>query len=335
MIRQIILIFCISLFLYSCASWKDNSFILHNKNYDIDEAFLQSNEVISSLANASRKMHDIAWLIMRENRDYCPNARINAFGIMVSSNMELDSKMRDSFFAAAPINKNYKSNIRSDFAMIISVAKGSSAHKAGIEEGDILLSINEVAYNFSNYKNILKIAADNGYLKLSILRDNKEYNYTLKSEVICGYPVQPMISPIPNAYADGSKIFITIATLDFIKDDQELAFLIGHELAHNILHFNGKGLPEIDGMPLPLDDKPSIRDISDVFIFQSGAKEIEADMLGVEYVLRAGLKQDKAANYFRRLSIYMPILMNDSIFRMHPGNVKRAAKIEEKVKSMK
>ena len=150
-----------------------------------------------------------------------------------------------------------------------------------------------------------------------------------------GYPVQPMISPIPNAYADGSKIFITIATLDFIKDDQELAFLIGHELAHNILHFNGKGLPEIDGMPLPLDDKPSIRDISDVFIFQSGAKEIEADMLGVEYVLRAGLKQDKAANYFRRLSIYMPILMNDSIFRMHPGNVTRAAKIEEKVKSMK
>ena len=63
-------------------------FILHNKDYDIDEAFLQSNEVISSLANASRKMHDIAWLIMRENRDYCPNARINAFGIMVSSNME-------------------------------------------------------------------------------------------------------------------------------------------------------------------------------------------------------------------------------------------------------
>ena len=50
--------------------------------------------------------------------------------------------------------KNYKSNIRSDFAMIISVAKGSSAHKAGIEEGDIILSINEVAYNFSNYKNI-------------------------------------------------------------------------------------------------------------------------------------------------------------------------------------
>ena len=32
-------------------------------------------------------------------------------------------------------------------------------------------------------------------------------------------------------------------------------------------------------------------------------------MVGVEYVLRAGIKQDKAANYFRRLSIYMPVLM--------------------------
>ena len=99
-----------------------------------------------------------------------------------------------------------------------------------------------------------------------------------------------------------------------------------------------KNIKQLNGKPLikhSIDDALECKNISDVFIFQSGAKEIEADMLGVEYVLRAGFKQDKAANYFRRLSIYMPILMNDSFFRVHPGNVKRASKIDEKVKSYK
>ena len=334
MYRNILLLLCLNLFLCSCLSLKDRSLIIQNKEIDRDEAFLQSNEVISSLANASRKIHDIAWKIMRENRDFCDNAKINAFGIMVSSSLELDAKMRKSFFAAAP-DYNNERKMKDDFAMIVSVAKDSPAYRAGIYEGDIIVAINNENYSSSNYKNSLRIAAENSNLKLSILRNSSEYNFNLNSEVICGYPVQPMISPIPNAYADGSKIFITIATLDFIKDDQELAFLIGHELAHNIVHYEGKGLPEVDGLPLPLDDTPSIRNISDVFIFHSGAKEIEADMLGVEYVLRAGFKQDKAANYFRRLSIYMPILMNDSFFRVHPGNVKRASKIDEKVKSYK
>ena len=101
MYRNILLLLCLNLFLCSCLSLKDRSLILQNKEINKDEAFLQSNEVISSLANASRKIHDIAWQIMRENRDFCDNAKINAFGIMVSSSPELDGKMKKSFLNIA------------------------------------------------------------------------------------------------------------------------------------------------------------------------------------------------------------------------------------------
>ena len=124
---------------------------------------------------------------------------------------------------------------------------------------------------------------------IGIKRLNRDLIYNLSSELICGYPVQPMVSPIPNAYADGSKIYITIATLDFIKDDQEIAFLISHELAHNIVHYNGKGLSELDAKPIPINDKPSLQSVGDLFIFQSGAKETEADLLGVEYAIKGCL----------------------------------------------
>jgi len=312
---------------------KETALFPDRVEFNKDEMVLQSNTVIAEIASASRKIHDISWKIMKANKNYCDNARINAFGIMVASSKDLDLELRPSFFAASPDYKSNSKNKKDDLVMIVSVAEESPASKIGLKEGDFILNINGNNYNNNSYKKLLNAAAENNYLDLTILRNEEKLNFSLNSEIICGYPVQTMLSPIPNAYADGSKIFITIATLDFIKDDQELAFLIGHELAHNIVHYEGKGMPEVKALPLPLNDSPIIRNVSDLFIFQSGKKETEADMLGVEYVLRAGIKQDKAANYFRRLSIYMPILMKDSMFRMHPGNIKRADQIENKAKN--
>ena len=333
--KNILIILFIKFFIFSCMPLKETSLFSNSNREEAnkDEIILQGNVVISAIASASRKMHDISWKIMKANKSYCNEGRINAFGIMVASSRDLDLDLRPSFLAASPYYNIYSKNLKDDLAMIVSVAEESPADRAGLKEGDFILSINGNNYTINSYKKLLKVAAENNYLELTILRNEETFNFSLNSEITCGYPVQPMISPIPNAYADGSKIFITIATLDFIKDDQELAFLIGHELAHNIVHYKGKGMPEAEALPLPINDNPIIRNISDVFIFQSGKKEMEADMLGVEYVLRAGIKQDKAADYFRRLSIYMPVLMKDSIFRMHPGNIKRAVEIENKVKS--
>ena len=79
-------------------------------------------------------------------------------------------------------------------------------------------------------------------LKIRIKRLEEEIIYELESELICGYPVQAMISPIPNAYADGSKIYITIATLDFVKDQVKAEVGIANfnlfiESQENFLHY--------------------------------------------------------------------------------------------------
>lgn len=298
-----------------------------------EEISKQASYIIYSMASASRRLHDIAWPIMKANIDVCISSRINAFGFMVADPNDLQSAFKPFFYAASPSNIKY--NGYSNLPMIVSVAHGSPANNVNIIEGDIIFSIDNKLVNNKNYKNLLIEATKRGRLKIGIKRLNRDLIYNLSSEVICGYPVQPMVSPIPNAYADGSKIYITIATLDFIKDDQEIAFLISHELAHNIVHYNGKGLPEVDAKPIPIYDKPSLQRVGDLFIFQSGAKETEADLLGVEYAIKGGFSQNKVANYFRRLSIYIPQLMEESIFRMHPGNAKRVADIEKKLEILK
>jgi len=334
MINQKILITIIICFLTGCSSIP--SYKLQDDKYSIEkeEILRQGDFLVSSMANASRKLHDISWRIMKANKDICTNSIINAFGIMIAGTNDLPLSLQSSFRAASP---NIIDNINEyiSFPMIVSVANNSPADNAKLMEGDFILSVNNIKIDNMNYKSLLRDAAIKRNLEIKVQRLEKEYIYNLKSEAVCGHPVQPMVSPIPNAYADGSKIYITIATLDFVEDDQELAFLIGHELVHNILHYRGKGIEEIEAKPIPIKEKPSLQDIRDLFIFQSASKETEADLLGIEFVLKAGISQDKVASYFRRLSIYMPQLMEDSIFRMHPGNAKRVTDIEKRLKILK
>ena len=68
------------------------------------------------------------------------------------------------------------------------------------------------------------------------------------------------------------NLHITIATFDFVKDDQELAFLIGHDLAHNVYHYKGDPLYESNANPIPVEEKPSLQKISDLLIFQTEEK---------------------------------------------------------------
>ncbi len=331
MIYNRLIVFITLLFFISCSSI--SSYKSVNKAGLIEEKEIkeQSKFLVSSLAEKSRKLHDIAWPIMKSNIDSCINAKINAFGLMVSHIDELPSSLNSSFYAASP--KNIENDIIL-FPMIVSVANNSPAHRSQVMEGDLIISINNSLVSKENYKALLDEAAIKGILKITIKRQQKEILYNLISEVICGYPVQAMISPIPNAYADGSKIYITIATFDFVKDDQELAFLIGHELAHNVYHYKGDPLYESAANPIPVEEKPSLQKISDLLIFQTEEKEIEADLYGVEFAIKAGILQNKVANYFRRLSIYAPELMKDSFFRMHPGNARRVAEIEKKIKAL-
>ena len=112
----------------------------------------QSNFLVFSLAEASRKLHDIAWPIMISNTDICPNSKINAFGLMMSHSKELPLSLEASFYAASPISPLF--NNTSSLPMIVSVANNSPAHKANIMEGDLIISINNNLVSHKNYKNI-------------------------------------------------------------------------------------------------------------------------------------------------------------------------------------
>ncbi len=204
---------------------------------------------------------------------------------------------------------------------------------AGLKENDLVLEVNK-----SNTNNFRKKLANNmineAILNIKILRENKIIEKRINGINICVYNIQPTPSGSPNAFADGKKVFITLAAIKLASTNDEFAFLIGHEIAHNILHYKSFNANEAESISINYLDKPKIRELKNLFVASNENREIEADIEGIKFAFHAGYPLENVNDYWRRLSIFPPELISKSI-NIYKSNAYRAALISNTLKSLK
>lgn len=170
----------------------------------------------------------------------------------------------------------------------------------------------------------------------------------------CGYDIR-LSSPrknqadVVNAYADGKSIFITSGMVKFTRNDDELAFILAHETAHNVMqHLRGLEQNALAGMIAGMVADVAMASVgggAGSTFTQAGGKiatqayspeyEAEADYIGLYLAARAGYNIAYAPDMWRRMSLDNP----DSIYltTTHPSNAARyivmrktVAEIEQK-----
>ncbi len=104
---------------------------------------------------------------------------------------------------------------------------------------------------------------------------------------ICGYPVRLKYTPAINAYANGRSIIVTTGMMAFASDE-ELALIIGHELAHNT---HGHIRKIVQNTILGFGKGTFARQF-----------ESEADYVGLYYSARAGYPIETAKEFWRKLA---------------------------------
>ena len=135
---------------------------------------------------------------------------------------------------------------------------------------------------------------------------------------ICGYPVRLKYTPAINAYADGRHITVTTGMMDF-ANDEELALIIGHELAHNT---HGHIRKIVQNTILGFGRGTFARQF-----------ESEADYVGLYYSARAGYPIDTAKQFWRNLAkVSVKSLDNP---KTHPITPERYVRLENAVKEIK
>jgi hypothetical protein len=153
----------------------------------------------------------------------------------------------------------------------------------------------------------------------------------------------------PNAFQtrteDGRPIVVVGSKLlAEMQSDDELAFVLGHEMAHHIAGHLGKqqqqqmlgalilgGLVAAggDAYGTPASDE-AIRQAMDVGAFVGGraysqSYELEADTLGAYITARAGYSPERGADIFGRPSLANP--GGPAILASHPGSSQRQATV--------
>ena len=125
-----------------------------------------------------------------------------------------------------------------------------------------------------------------------------------------------------------------MAAIKLAHTQDEIAFLVGHELAHNILHYKNFEGSEANLLAIDYLDKPEVRTFKDLMVWSNENREIEADIAGIKIAYKAGFSLENVNDYWRRLSIFNPKLINKSV-NIYKSNAYRAALISKTLKELK
>ena len=129
---------------------------------------------------------------------------------------------------------------------------------------------------------------------------------TEAADAPCPYPVELSDRDIVYASTNGRRIRITQGMLGFASNDSELAFVLSHELAHDLL---GHSAAFYDGSRQRM--------------------EFEADYVGIYITARAGYDVDVASRFILRLAGAFPSIRDNSSYPAPAARyamLKRAAK---------
>ena len=213
-------------------------------------------------------------------------------------------------------------------ATIAAVAPGSAAARAGLAPGDALDAVDGIplsaepvaaAGSFAGVARTLATldaAYARGAATLAIRRSGIVRTVRFVADRGCLSDVQIVPGRRFTGGADGRTISITSALADAAQDDDELAVVIGHEMAHNILHHHvrleeagvGRGL--FAGLGT---NGAALRTVED-----------EADRVGLWLAARAGYDPAAGARFWARFGRRTDPIISDGT---HSGWRKRVAKL--------
>jgi hypothetical protein len=281
----------------------------------------------SALRADDHRVAAVAYRLGRSGRRFCPGT-YPLTGLLLHHLAEYDPAGRKMMVEAYQLHRG---------PGVLAVLHGSPASAAGLRAGDVLLSING-----RPFRSPLQIAAEPdrkewrkaiiatenqieselraGPVRLQVVREGRELSLTLGSVAACPTRVRLARSDQVNAFANDGYVIMTVAMLNFTRNDDELALVIAHELAHNIL-----GHPErLRQQKVPTGGffRSFGKNASRV-----RATEEEADRLGIKLLWAAGYDVGAAIPFWRRL--HATFDKGPQLFRTHPDISSRERLIHE------
>ncbi len=284
------------------------------------------------------RLVDTAYSVFVKSVPLCGEKTAYSIGTLVANKYMISEEMRTAAYAVSGITNVLK---------IIHVMRGSAAELVGIVDGDIPLSLNDWAIPTGEnagqeYLKKLEESTRNGEgISLRILRDGAETLFEITPDKTCDYTIVLSTQDIVNAYADGKNVIITRGMMRFTESDTELALVVSHELAHNVMnHMDAKTRNVVLGSVL--DIVAAVLGVNTGGTFGNlGARayskefEAEADYVGLYMMALSDLDFETAPHFWRRMAALHPGNIKKNHASTHPATPERFVALEKTVQEIK
>lgn len=255
---------------------------------------------LSDLQVLDQRVADIGWKLATRNLELCPS-RYAATGISLHTASQYDGKWRQAAIAT--------------FAFVpaapgaLAVARESPAWQAGIRPNDSIISINgqpilapgaDGSATKGDYSETdkamtrLESVAIGEPVLLMVQRGELQHSVSLTPVAACASRFEMATSNQLNANSNGNVVQVYGRLVIAFPKDDDLAMVMAHELAHNIMGHNQaiKDRHLSTGLAATWTGSGNVlRDF-----------ERQADRLGIFLVARAGYSYEHAAKFWRTLA---------------------------------
>ena len=268
------------------------------------------------------RLHDVAFPLLVAAADWCVVEQEPTYGFLI---MEIG------------LSKGHAGAEGGRGVSVFYVHPQSPAASAGLVPGDQLISVNERPVAEIRAEEVSQLirrmtVARIQPLQLDVVRKGRHHTLNLWAVPACQFSVQLIESDWINGISDGSHVGVTTGTMRFVDSDDELAWVVAHEIAHNLLsHSQNARLRAMLNAFVGATMGASAEAPTEV---PRRSLEARADYVGAYIMARAGYDVRVIKPFWRRMERLSSDEKRPGMDVTHPTTTERLAAFEVTLKEI-
>ncbi|MGZ8293260.1 MAG: M48 family metalloprotease [Telluria sp.] len=287
-------------------------------------------QTLTRMAQQQDRLYRVAAPLLIKNTELCKNHARNLLGFTAKNRYYYPGEYNEAAHLALGMG---------DRMQVTGVLAGSGAAKAGLNVGDRLITAGgkqlptgqAAAATVGSVFGAL--VRSQSTVAFGIERDQKERQLSVPVTRACSFGIELGNSDNVNSYADGQRVMVTRGMINFVEDDEELAYLLAKGMAHNALN-HASAQRNAGTISSIIENLKGVRPDTSMLIGSGGIKpmpqelDAAADALSLYMLARAGYKIDGVSAFWKRLASTYPATVLNGYVANHPATAYRVAVID-------